>query len=247
MNTYRTIGVLGGMGPEATAELYKRIVSLYQDEKGAVDDADFPSIIINSVPAADMLNDLEGQNTRIIGQLNRAAQVLERAGADFIAIPCNTAMIFLSAMQASVTIPIIDITEITAEQAARRGDKKVGLLASTSTIKNSIYKRAFDATRVSLLTPDEADQETVEQIIMRLLAGKKRQADRVVLQNLAIQMKSRGVDSVVLGCTELPLLIDGAPGIPLIDTIQVLAEAVLERAELTPELNAGGATYAAKL
>jgi aspartate racemase len=232
MNKYKTIGILGGMGPEATAELYKRIIAIYQRDYAALNDADFPNILINSVPAEDMLNDLGNRRPIIVSQLQNAAQILEQAGAEFIAIPCNTATIFLEEMQASVNIPILDIIELTSQFVGQNGAKTVGMLASTSTINTKIYENKLNKRGITMLKPSKKDQQTVNQIIMRILTGTKNQSDKLVLSNLVNQLHNQGAKSIVLGCTELPLIISHLPQVQLIDTIEVLARAIVREAEL---------------
>lgn len=230
MSNYTTIGILGGMGPEATAELYKRIVRIYQRECSAVDDADYPNILINSVPVEDMLNDIAMRKPIIVSQLQKAAQVLEIAGAAFIALPCNTATIFLNEIRASVAIPVLDITELTSQYVSLEGYMTIGMLASSSTITTKIYELKLKKRGITMLKPNKKDQILVNQIIMRILAGEKNQSDRQTLRAISSTFVSRGAESVVLGCTELPLLVSKFPNINLVDTIEILARAVVRTA-----------------
>ena len=223
MSKYATIGILGGMGPESTAELYRQIIQLYQLEKGAVNDADFPAILINSLPAEDMLNNLEQRKPTITKQLTEAVRVLENAGADFIAVPCNTATIFMDKVRAKVSIPIIDLLDITAQSIVADGYKKVGILASTSTIKSSLYEKTLAQYGVSTLSPDDANQPQVNDCIINILAGRKELKDKTLLEKLAVDLTGQGAEAVVLGCTELPLLIQAIPEVRLVNTISVLA------------------------
>jgi aspartate racemase len=233
MSKYRTIGILGGMGPEATAELYTRIIRLYQTEEGAVDDADFPNILINNVPAEDMLNDLAKRRPVIVSQLQRGVQVLENAGAEFVAIPCNTAMLFLDEIKDVLSIPVIDITTVTAQQVKKLGSKSVGMLASTSTIKTKLYQDKLNSSGIAMLKPSNKDQQEVNQVIMRVLAGQKNAEDKEILKKLATQMMKDGADSVVLGCTELPLILSKVAGVSVVDTLDVLARAIVDKADRT--------------
>lgn len=224
MSRYKTIGILGGMGPEATAELYKRIIAIYQQRYGAIDDSDFPNIIINSLAVEDMLNDLANRRKVIIRQLQDAAITLERAGAQFIAIPCNTATIFFDDIRSEISIPVLDIIELTSAYVESIGAKKVGMLASTSTISSRIYENKLQKYNVGMIKPTRSEQAQVNNTIMRILAGEKNQEDAKRLTMLAESLSQRGADAVVLGCTELPLLISDSSSVQLIDTIQVLAE-----------------------
>jgi aspartate racemase len=230
IKNYSSIGILGGMGPEATAELYKRIINFYQRERGAINDADYPNILINSVPVEDMLNDLDNRRVAITAQLQKGAKVLEAAGADFIVIPCNTATIFLKGVK-SINIPIIDITEETAKEAKKLGSKKAGMLASASTIETKIYEDKLNEFGIEMLCPNDEQQKQVSAVIMNILAGKKTLEDTATLVSIANTMKDQGVDSIVLGCTELPLLDIKVDGVNVIDTIEVLANAATALAD----------------
>lgn len=236
MSKYRTIGILGGMGPEATAEFYKRIIKLYQKDECAVDDADFPNIIINSIPAEDMLNDLEDCRSLIVRQLCAASKVLEQAGAEFMAIPCNTATLFLKEIRSAVGIPVLDITELAAQAATDTNCKTVGLIASTSTIKSKIYENKLSKQGMRMVVPSAIDQQKVNQIIMRILAGLKTATDRQVIADIATGMKQQSAETVIVGCTELPLLLSELSGVAIIDTIDVLAKATLRNAEQSNEM-----------
>lgn len=218
------------MGPEATAELYKRIIKYYQTERNAIDDADFPNILINSVPAEDMLNDLDNRRAVITSQLQKGAQVLQNAGADFIVIPCNTATTFLKDVS-GVNIPIVDITEETAKQAKKLDSKKAGILASASTIETKIYEDKLNEYGIEMLQPTDDQQKQVSEVIMNILAGKRTPEDAETLVNIAKKMRDQGADSIILGCTELPLLDIKVDGVNIIDTIEVLANAATALAD----------------
>ena len=228
MNKYKTIGILGGMGPEATAELYKRIINICQNRYNAVDDADYPNIIINSVPVEDMLNNLDNRRTTIVGQLQNAVDLLVMAGVELIAIPCNTATMFIDELRSNSTVPIIDITEIAVVRSQLLGNKKVGMLASSSTIKTKIYEDKLDDVGIEMVRPSQVKQREVNQIIMRILAGEKNIKDQRFLKKLSREMSINGATAVILGCTELPLIVNRVRGIPVIDTLELLAEKTVE-------------------
>ncbi len=211
------------MGPEATAELYLRIVRLFQKERGAVLDADFPEMVILNLPLLDVVADASGVE-RAAAQLASGARKLEEVGAEFIAVPCNTVESCLGELRAAVGIPVLSIREEVA--VAVRGMRRVGLLATESTITSGIYGKAF-GSGVEVLVPGAAGKKETTEVILRVLAGKSGGRDRAVLERLAQELRERGAETVVLGCTELPLVVSGNG---FVDTLDVLARAAYREA-----------------
>src|SRR3989338_2119256 len=142
MKKYKTIGVLGGMGPEATAEFYLRVVRIFQQEYGAKYDSDFPEIVILSLPVPDMVENPRDEQA-VEGMLVDGGKRLEAVGADFVAIPCNTATYFWSAMQEAVSIPVLNILKETANEVNRQGLRKVGLLGTEATLSRNVYGKVL--------------------------------------------------------------------------------------------------------
>lgn len=217
---YRKIGILGGMGPEATAELYLRIIRIFQQRYGAVYDSDFPEIIIINLPLPDTVENV-CEDDRVKDMLIEGARKLEAAGADFISIPCNTVTSYLPELANAVSIPIINIVQETTNEIAQRQIKKVGLLGTYATIRSKVYENAMLDAKVIPL--GEPEQKIVTQIIINILAGKKSIEDRELLNAYIENLKKRGAEKVILGCTELPLIITNNRD--ALDTLQILAEA----------------------
>ena len=139
----KTIGILGGMGPEASANLYSKMIKYTQHEYGAVQDSDYPPIIIYSMPLLgfDETGIVDQDSVKM--QLIEGVRKLENAGCDLIIIGCNTVHIFFDEMQAAVNIPILNIVEETKKKVVDFGCKKVGLFASESTSKTKLYQKRF--------------------------------------------------------------------------------------------------------
>ncbi|HLC70419.1 MAG TPA: amino acid racemase [Candidatus Nanoarchaeia archaeon] len=220
---YKKIGILGGMGPEATAQLYIEIIQIFQRRYGAKYDSDFPEIMILNLPLPDVVEE-KGSPAKIIELLQEGVKKLEQAGADFIAIPCNTAITFLPQMSEAVSIPFVNIVEETATFVKKRGLTQVGIVATQMTLRSGIYSRAIGQI---LLEPSEEQKSLITKIIMTILAGEKNDEAKNNLQNIIFDLRMRGAKAVILGCTELPLLFASED---TIDTIKVLAEAVVREA-----------------
>ncbi len=219
----KTIGILGGMGPEATAELYLRIIRIFQEEYGAKYDDDFPEIVILNLPLPDVVENPAGEK-EVEKILVEGVQKLETAGADFIVIPCNTVTYFLSAMQKAVAIPILSILEETAKEVQKEGIGKVGIIGTEMTIGRGIYAEVLGG--IELIVPEVKEQKATTRIIMKILAGEKDREDTFFLRRLVHQLKSLGAEKVILGCTELPLLL--TENADTIDTLEVLAKAAVQ-------------------
>lgn len=221
-NKYKTIGILGGMGPEATAELYLRLIRIFQQEYGAKYDDDFPEIIIINLPIPDVV-EKPTEEKRVEQMLVAAAQKLQTMGADIIAVPCNTVMSFLPSLQRAVSIQILNPVEEAAADVKRLGMATVGIIATEMTLSNQLYQEQMQETR--FLIPDKKAQQQTTKIIMNILAGQKRDDDKMLLLDLIKTLKNSGAEKVILGCTELPLLIKD--NIDTIDTVGILAKAIV--------------------
>lgn len=227
----KTIGILGGMGPEASAELYSKIIKLCQKKYNAKLDEDYPPMIIYNLPAPQMIDDLRNKD-KLFFALIDGVKKLENAGADFIVIACNTVHYFLPDLQKNVSIPILSIIEEVAGLLVKNKIKKIGLLATITTIKQKIYENRLREFGISIIVPDEQSQRKVLSIIRKTIAGKSTERDRLFLKSLIEKLKSKGAQAIVLGCTELPLVISQKDSpIPLVDTLQILAEAAVKNSK----------------
>ena len=223
---WKTIGILGGMGPEATAEMYRRIVEICQRDYGAKYDSDFPPIFIYNLPLPDVVEN-KGDKGPIPEILLDGLSRLERAGCDFIAVPCNTVFAYINTVKSK--IPLLNIVKETAKYSLRGKIKKVGLIATKNTIRNRLYEKELE--RIEVLQLASESQDEVNDIIIRVLSGKKEPSDKQKLKDFIGSLGDRGAEYVILGCTEIPLLISQSDSdIPIIDTLQVLAEATVKSA-----------------
>ncbi len=223
----KTIGILGGMGPEATAAVYLNIVRIFQRRFGARFDADFPHMLIDSLPVPDVVQQVENE-AGFIQTLRGGAIRLEDAGAQFLIIACNTAQKYLPQIMSAVSIPIIDLVLEVAEAVAWRKYSRAGLLGTEATIRDHLYDGSFQRRGIELLTPEPAERVVVTRAIMEILAGSDPEVPRADLLPILESLRERGAEAVVLGCTELPLVLHpGDSPVELIDTIQILAEAAV--------------------
>jgi len=225
----KRIGILGGMGPAATAELYLEIVGLFQKRYGARYDADFPQMIINSVPAPDVVEKLEDE-AKLVAVLQQGVQTLETAGADFIAIACNTVHAFHSAIASAVSVPVLDLLEETASAVQRAGHERVGVLATGLTIRRGLFRDACRHRGVAVVEPDEPQQEALTQLILDVLGGGNPDHYRRRLDGMIDELLAAGAEAIILGCTDLSGIVPPAPPVPVFDTTRILADAAVYQA-----------------
>ena len=226
MNNYKSIGVVGGMGPNTSIQFYDMIVKLFQEEKDAEQNYQFPEMMIHNVPCPDPIEGIVGEE--LLPYVTGSCQRLERAGMDFIAIPCNTAHLFIEEARAEVNIPILSIVEETMKVVVEKGMKNVLLLGAITTIKTGLYEAHAAEAGVSLILPTEEEMKESMAIIVEVCAGRVDEALHSRLNNQMLRYPE--AEAVILGCTELPLAVDSvsAPK-PFFDTLEILARAAYEQ------------------
>ena len=219
--TERIIGILGGMGPLATADLFRRIVV----KTPAKRDQDHPRIIIyNNPKIPDRTAFILGNGEDPRPELIASARKLESWGADFIIMPCNTAHFFAETIQKAIKIPLVNMVEETAKVVREMGLMKVGLLATDGTIKGLVYHRALLKYGVGIAVPNKADQEKVMRAIYAGVKAGNLELGRKLLLEVARRLEKRS-DGIIAGCTEVSVALKPEDlGVPLIDPMNVIAE-----------------------
>ena len=227
------VGVLGGLGPAATVHFLHRVVQLTEAHR----DQDHVDLLVwqhGSIPdrTAFLLGHGESPEPVLVAD----AVALERAGARFVAIPCNTAVVWVEQMRSAVSIEVLDTVAetVAAAQAAVPGLTRLGVLATDGTLLAGTYTRAARAAGVEVLVPDEAVQREVMAIIYDgVKAGEPVSRSR--FDAVVAHLRGRGAEAVALGCTELSVL-HGDLGVDdprVVDSIDALARRVVVRAGAT--------------
>ena len=226
-NAQPVVGIIGGMGPEATVQLMARLIA----RTPARDDADHVHVIVESNPKipSRIAHLVEGTGEDPTPELVRIARNLERAGATFLAMPCNTAHGYAPAIGAAVGVPLLNMVELTtARVQALVPGGRVGLLASTAVHKTALYRHAFSPHGLQAVLPE--DQAAVMELIQRVKRGDTGPAAGAELARLA-ESFGGAVDCLLIACTELSLLTSALPPQPRwVDALEVLTEAILARA-----------------
>ena len=221
----KTIGILGGMGPLATADLFEKITLLTKAET----DRDHIRVYIDSnanIPdrTAAILNNGEDP----VPEMSSALRNLEKCGADCIIMPCNTAHYFLPRLQAMTEIPFLSILTAAAEACkAQFPGKTVGILATRGTLAANLYQEALVQAGVPYLVPDAPAQDALMRVIYDgVKAGKSPDSYRADFLTVLEQMSAGGAEVFLLGCTELPLAAEALNiALPTVDPTAELAKA----------------------
>ena len=200
--TKKTIGILGGMGPLATVDLFRKI-TVHTDSKS---DQEHPRVVIDSnTDIADRTEALLHGGADPTPEMIKSAQHLERIGADVLIMPCNTAHCFYDAVAASVHIPMLHMIALTCDALRERGVKRAGLLATDGTVQTGIYRRTFVGSGVELLEPVGNDQRAVMDVIYNGVKAGDLAHDVGPFRAACESLLAAGAQALVLGCTELPL------------------------------------------
>jgi len=227
---HKKIGILGGLSPESTATYYEYITREYTRRYG---DYGYPEIIIYSVNFQEFV-DWQNQDRWDLAadKMIEIFRALEKAGADFGLIASNTMHIVFDKVQREISIPLINIIEVTAETIKKDGIKTVGLLGTLFTMSKDFYKAGLETRGIITLVPDRKDQEFVNSVIYEeLTRGLIKPESREGYVKVVKKLKEKGAEGIVLGCTEIPLLIKEKDcGVRLYDTTLIHAEKALNYA-----------------
>lgn len=232
----KTVGIIGGIGPESTVEYYRQIIDAYrarasEGSVSPVNAADglatpYPSIIINSVDVSRLVHWLSaGELTVFTDYLANEIERLAAAGADFAALAANTPHLVFDELQKRSPIPLISIIEATCDEAGSMGFKRVALFGTRFTMQATFYPDVFTKAGIALVVPTAEDQRFIhEKYLGELLNNIFLPETRERLLDIVDRMKTNeDIEAVILGGTELPLLLTQPDhhGIPFLDTTRI--------------------------
>ena len=226
-----TAGIIGGLGPESTIQYYRLILAGYRERVG---NGAQPSLILNSVDLRRLLGDMTAGNLgRVISYLADEIGRLERAGATFGLISANTPHVVFDEIQARVQLPLVSIVTATLAAARARGFRRVALFGTRFTMEDRFYPDAFSRAGVEIVSPETAERAFIhEKYLGELISGTFLPETRSRMLAILRDMKERErIDAVILGGTELPLLLDdeSAAPVPYLDTTRIHVAEVVER------------------
>lgn len=224
------IGMIGGIGPESTVDYYQRLIKLYQK---SISFDDYPEIIIYSINMTAMLELVSEKNwAALTDMLARALNVLHKAGAELAFIASNTPhIVFEQVLQVS-PLPLVSIVEAARAEAEKLGLKRAGLLGTLFTMRSSYYQSEFEQSGIKVIVPDPEEQKYIQQ---KLFSEIERgifleETKNGLLKIVKRLMTAQSIDGVILGCTELPLILTKDEfGIPFLNTTETHVQRIIEK------------------
>ncbi|WP_068994520.1 aspartate/glutamate racemase family protein [Kangiella sediminilitoris] len=229
----KTIGLLGGMSWESTANYYKAINQEVKQRLGGLSSAKICLYSVNFAEIEQLQHQEEWQKTADI--LSEAAQLVEKAGADFLLICTNTMHKVAPEVESAINIPLLHIADTTGQQLVQNGIKSVGLLGTQFTMEQDFYKkRLTDKFGIDVLVPQDKERKQVHEIIYNeLCRGEINQSSKETYLDVINNLKQAGAEAIILGCTEIAMLVKPEDtSVPLYDTAAIHASAAVDLALL---------------
>jgi len=226
----KKIGIIGGLGPEATVDYYKGIINSFKNESN---DLNYPEIIVYSVNMSEMLGLMRLKKYELVtAYLSEKIENLKQAGAEFAVLSANTPHLLFDQIREKSTIPLISIVEATCQKAKRRGAKRVGLFGTEFTMNATFFPDVFKKEGIEVIMPDSEDKELInEKLFSEIELGIFKDDTRELLITIIEKMvREQHIDSLILGCTEFPLILDKETyaGIPMLNTTKIHVESIVK-------------------
>jgi aspartate racemase len=224
----KTIGIIGGLGPESTLDYYRRIISAFKSRPGNLE---YPEIFLYSLSLNEFMTLVDDKNWSGLSEgLLKKIDALRRAGADFAAIASNTPHIVFHEVQSRSPIPLLSIVEATCSRAEQMGLRHSGLMGTKLTMESDFYQKVFLSRGISIVVPSEKEQQFIhEKLFTEIELGIFTDSTRKALLAIAKRMYAvESIDSLILGCTELPLILSENPlKIPFLNTTAIHCERIV--------------------
>ncbi len=223
----KSIGIIGGMGPGASARMLQVMVSMASDEFGARNGEDFPEIILSSIPVPDFISDKRNIQPAL-NMLKDRVKKLNIMNVSCFGIACNTAYILFDDLNLVSGAPFVSMIDEVANEIIQKKVKKIGLLASPMTIAAGLYQKVLENS-MEVILPTDKQMEIIEDIIRNVIAGRNSFIDSKRLLSIAKSLDKRGAQGIILGCTELPIIFPREKGFTVFDSVEILSRALLRK------------------
>ena len=223
---HKTLGILGGMGPESTADLFLRIIRATLVER----DQDHIRVLIDSNPHVPDRTEaiVSGDTQPVTDVLIEMARGLERAGAEVLAVPCNTVHYFLPGVREAVDVPILDMIDEVCGEITTAALTPLGLLATTATISTGLYATRLEARGLPVLVPEGERQEAAMGVIKEVKAAGVTDSAKAATEELARELHDRSAAAIIAACTEFSLVLSQLSlDVPVFDPLDSLARAAI--------------------
>jgi len=225
----KKIGIIGGIGPESTVDYYKMIIGAFHERQAVFG---YPEIIIYSANLSSLMKILEANDWESLTDwLLEKVVALQKAGAEFAVIGSNTPHIVFDEVRSRSPIPMLSIIEETRKNAQKRGFKKLGLLGTRFTMESDFFKKPFEYEEMAVIVPDKEDQKLIHhRLFSEIELGIIKDSTREELLSIVKKMIDRhSIDAVILGCTELPLILNKDEfEIPFLNTTAIHSESIVK-------------------
>lgn len=227
----KTIGLLGGMTCESSLVYYKFVNEMTRQKLGTNHSAQSVMVSVDFGKVGPLME--RGEWDKVLSVMIKAAKDIERGGADFLVLCTNTIHKYAESLGQEIAIPILHIVDATAAEIRKAGLSKIGLLGTRFTMEEDFYRgRLRERHGIDSLTPDGEDRRQIHRIIVdELSRGIVNPASRDIYRRIINKLAANGAQGIILGCTEIPLLVTPAQGdVPLFDTTQIHARAAVDYA-----------------
>lgn len=219
----KTLGILGGVGPETTSKIYLSVIRHIRKNGGEK----YPPIMIYNLPFPFAIENeviAQGINSeKMIPYLVSGAKILEKSGVDFGILPCNTLHKYIGEIRSAVKFPFLSIVEETVLTLKNMKVKSAGILATQTTIDSRIYEVGLRNSGIDLIYPSCDEQATINNIIINLLKGTKSESQKEKIETVCSSLHKRGADVILLACTDLQLITSNMQvEAPIVDTTEIL-------------------------
>lgn len=224
----KKIGIIGGVGPQSTNFIYEKIIQFSQLKYKAKNNADYPNLIIESIPVPDFISN-RNNIKKAKRMLVEAVKTLSDCGVTRLCIGSNTVHILLDKLKKYTKIPFISMVDLVVEKCAKNNFKKVGIFGTPTLINSNLYLEKLKKNNIEGINPSEKQIKIIEENIKNIIAGKLNNSSKEVYVNLVKDFYKKGCDAIILGCTELPLIMDYKKyGKKIISSDEILAEKIAD-------------------
>lgn len=224
----KAIGIIGGMGPEASAHFYQMLISHAQKDYNIMKNEDFPEIYLASIPVPDFITN-EKREGEALEMLLKRVEEMDKLPISFFCMACNTGHLLIDKLKTKTGKPFVSLLDELPKFLKRQKVKKAGLLATPTTIKTKLYHKPLEKVDIEIITPRNGDQQLLGQIILETIGGKNLEHNKVLVQKIARRLLDKGAEAIVESCTEIPLIFPKQHLVPVFDTLEILAQAVLRK------------------
>jgi len=228
MKNNKKIGIIGGVGPQSTDFIYQKIIQFSQTKYNAKNNADYPRLVIESVPVPDFISNKDNIK-EAQEMLIAVTKTLSSSGATKLCIGSNTVHILLDELKKHTDTPFLSMIELVADKCVKNGFKKVGVLGTPVLINSGLYKQELEKKGIEAINPTEKQLLVVENIIRGVISGTENGKHKAEYIEVLNDLFNKGAQTVILGCTELPLAVNyEALGNRTVNSDEVLAEGIVD-------------------